>query len=70
MTRLKHLMIKHGLTVRDGAFLAGCTARMVEHWRSGKYPAPRPFLLVLEALDENRIDIAWLLSKLERLKND
>ena len=64
MTRIKHLMTKNGLTVRDGALLAGCTTRMVEHWRSGKYPAPRPFLLVLEALDENRIDIAWLLSKL------
>lgn len=60
MTDLKTLMQKHNIRHKDLAFITGRTERAVHQWVHGIRPLPRSTELLLEALDEGRIDEAWL----------
>ena len=60
MTPIKHLMMRHSLTVADLAVISGKSTRIIEYWRSGDWPTPRYILIILAALDESKIDIDWL----------
>jgi hypothetical protein len=65
MTPIKAQMIRLGLTVRDAALLTGSTTRTVELWRAGSNPTPRAVTLLLNALEQGKIDIDWLAQQLE-----
>jgi hypothetical protein len=60
MTPIKRLMLRHGLTVADLAVISGKSHRIIEYWRSGDWPAPRYILIILAALNEDKIDMDWL----------
>lgn len=54
------------LTVADVAILAKTTRRAVEKWRAGIHPVPQSLVLVLDALQEGKIDMEWLAKKISR----
>ena len=54
----------HGITADDLATISGKTTRQVRSWLSGAFPVPRMLALILIALDEDRIDGRWLVSKI------
>lgn len=63
--RLTALNIRH----KDLAFITGRTERAVHHWVYGIRPLPRCADLLLTAIEDGRIDEAWLASKLARHLN-
>jgi len=58
--QLRQRMQDAGLTVADIASICGTTRRAVEKWRSGEHPCPRLLMLILTALDQNKIDVDWI----------
>lgn len=60
MTDLQTLLRKHNIRHKDLAFITGRTERAVHQWVYGIRPLPRSTELLLEALDDGRIDEAWL----------
>jgi transcriptional regulator with XRE-family HTH domain len=64
MTDLQATLDRHNIRQKDLAFITGCTTRSVYNWLTGHRPRPRSAALLLQALDEGRIDEAWLASKL------
>ncbi len=54
--RLTKLNIRH----KDLAFITGRTERAVHQWVHGIRPLPRSTELLLDAIEEGRIDEAWL----------
>jgi hypothetical protein len=69
ITNLQSLMTKHNIRHKDLAFITGRTERAVHQWVYGIRPLPRSTALLLQALDDGRIDEAWLASKLARHLN-
>lgn len=69
MNDLQALLDKHRIRHTDLAFISGRTIRAVNHWVYGRHPLPRSLELLLAALDEGKIDEAWLASKLSRHLN-
>ena len=66
MTNLQEMLDKHNIRQKDLAFITGCTTRAVFNWLTGVRPLPRATELLLEALDEGRIDEKWLAEKLAK----
>lgn len=64
MTDLQSILDRHNIRQKDLAFITGCTTRSVYNWVQGRRELPRAASLLLQALDEGRIDEAWLASKL------
>ena len=60
--RLTKLNIRH----RDLAFITGRTIRAVHQWVYDIRPLPRSTDLLLQALEDGRIDEKWLASKLSQ----
>lgn len=54
--RLTKLNIRH----KDLAFITGRTERAVHQWVHGIRPLPRSTELLLDAIEDGRIDEAWL----------
>lgn len=61
-TRLTRLNIRH----KDLAFITGRTERAVHHWVYGVRPLPRCADLLLTALEDGRLDEAWLAAQLAK----
>ena len=66
MTDLQSFLDRHKIRHKDLAFITGCTTRSVVNWLAGVRPLPRATDLLLQALDEGRIDEKWLAEKLAR----
>jgi transcriptional regulator with XRE-family HTH domain len=66
MTNLQEILDRHNIRQKDLAFITGCTTRSVFNWLTGVRPLPRATELLLEALDEGRIDEKWLAEKLAK----
>jgi hypothetical protein len=66
MDNLQTTLDRHNIRQKDLAFITGCTTRSVFNWITGARPLPRSTELVLEALDEGRIDEKWLAEKLAK----
>lgn len=64
-TALKASMARNGLTVADLSLLTGSSTRMVEYWRSGRWPPPQWLTIILAAMDDGLITIDWLVAKLK-----
>ena len=64
MRNLQAFLDDHSIRHKDLAFITGCTTRSVFNWITGRRDLPRSASLLLQALDEGRIDEAWLASKL------
>ena len=60
--RLTKLNIRH----KDLAFITGRTERAVHHWVYGIRPLPRCADLLLTALEDGRLDEAWLAGQLSK----
>jgi DNA-binding transcriptional regulator YiaG len=57
---LRSWLKRHGLVQSDLALICGVTERCVRRWVSGQSAAPQMLLLLMQAVDDGRIDIAWL----------
>jgi len=66
MTDLQALLDKHNIRHADLAFISGRTIRAVNHWVYGRHPLPRSVELLLAALEDGRIDEAWLAKQLSK----
>lgn len=64
MTNLQDILDRHNIRHKDLAYITGCTTRSVYNWVQGRRELPRSASLLLQALDEGRIDEAWLAAKL------
>ena len=64
MIDMQALLDKHNIRHKDLAFLSGYTIRAVGQWKAGERPLPRSVELLLLAIDDGRIDEAWLAEKL------
>ena len=56
MTDLQSILDRHNIRQKDLAFITGCTTRSVYNWVQGRRELPRAASLLLQALDEGRID--------------
>lgn len=65
MTNLQAVLDRHNIRHKDLAFITGRTIRAVGTWVSGARPVPRSIELLLAALEDGRIDEAWLAGKLK-----
>jgi hypothetical protein len=65
MTDLQAMLDRHNIRQKDLAFITGCTTRSVFNWLTGVRPLPRATDLLLQALDEGKIDETWLAGKLK-----
>jgi hypothetical protein len=65
---ISDLVTKLGMSQEDLSAISGRNTRSVRSWLSGAIPAPRSVVLILIALDENRIDFPWLVAKLKQEK--
>jgi hypothetical protein len=65
MRNLQSFLDAHNIRHKDLAFITGCTTRSVFNWITGHRPLPRSTELLLQALEEGRIDEAWLAEKLK-----
>jgi hypothetical protein len=65
MRNLQAFLDRHSIRHKDLAFITGCTTRSVFNWITGCRDLPRATGLLLQALDEGKIDEAWLAEKLK-----
>jgi plasmid maintenance system antidote protein VapI len=65
MTNLQSFLDRHNIRHKDLAFITGRTERAVYNWIQGRRELPRSTALLLQALDENKIDEEWLATKLK-----
>ena len=65
MTDLQAFLDRHDIRHKDLAFITGCTTRSVFNWITGRRALPRATSLLLQALDEGKIDEVWLAGKLK-----
>lgn len=63
---IKDIANRLGMSQEDLSAISGRNTRSVRSWLSGAIPAPTSVLLILIALDENRIDFHWLAAKLKQ----
>jgi hypothetical protein len=59
-TNLRVWLKRHGLVQSDLALICGVTERCVRMWVSGCTAIPKTLLLLMQAVDDGKIDIAWL----------
>jgi hypothetical protein len=64
MKDLQTILDRHNIRHKDLAFMAGYTIRAVGQWKAGERPVPRSVQLLLQAIEDGRIDEAWLAEKL------
>lgn len=64
MTNLQEILDRHNIRHKDLAFMCGYTIRAVGQWKAGERPVPRSVQLLLQAIEEGRIDETWLADKL------
>lgn len=64
--QLTDIMTRLNLSREDVASIAGKTTRQVYSWTSGLFSVPRSVALVLHALDDGKIDVPWVVSKLKK----
>jgi len=57
---LRSWLKRHGLVQSDLALICGVTERCVRMWVSGCTAIPKTLLLLMQAVDDGKIDIAWL----------
>lgn len=55
-TWLTHYRLMHA----DLALICGVSERCVRFWVSGARPMPKTLLLLMQAVDDGRIDLDWL----------
>jgi hypothetical protein len=65
MTNFQDILDRHNIRHKDLAFMAGYTIRAVGQWKAGQRPVPRSVQLLLYAIEDGRIDEAWLAEKLK-----
>jgi len=65
MNNLQAFLDRHNIRHKDLAFITGRTERAVYNWIQGRRELPRSTALLLQALDENKIDEEWLATKLK-----
>jgi hypothetical protein len=66
--RLMELVRKHGLTATDLGWVCGAGEKAAHRWLRGEVGAPGALYVLLLALDEGRIDIAWLAKKAHSMR--
>jgi len=64
MRDFQQILDRHNIRHKDLAFMAGYTIRAVGQWKAGERPVPRSVQLLLQAIEDKRIDEAWLADKL------
>lgn len=64
--KLIELMSRHGLSREDLASISGKSVRQVYSWTSGIFSVPRSVAIVLYALEEGKIDPAWIIHAIRR----
>jgi len=64
MRDFQQILDRHNIRHKDLAFMAGYTIRAVGQWKAGERPVPRSVQLLLQAIEDKRIDEAWLAEKL------
>jgi hypothetical protein len=64
MRDFQQILDRHNIRHKDLAFMAGYTIRAVGQWKAGERPVPRSVQLLLQAIEDGRIDEAWLADKL------
>ena len=55
-------MTELDLSITDVALVGGTSRRAVEKWRSGEHPVPRAIALILDAMQDGKIDGDWLIN--------
>jgi len=63
---LVKIMDRQELLQKDVGFLTGVTERQVRHWVSGKSRIPRSAGLLLKAVDNNLVNINWILTEITK----
>lgn len=53
-------MSRHGLVQTDVAMICGVSDRSVRSWVSGQHAIPQPVFLLMQAVDDGRVDLGWL----------
>ena len=59
-------MTELDLSITDVALVGGTSRRAVEKWRSGQHPVPRTIALILDAMQDGKIDGDWLIDWLSQ----
>jgi len=65
MRDFQQILDRHNIRHKDLAFMAGYTIRAVGQWKAGERPVPRSVQLLLQAIEDGRIDESWLADKLK-----
>ena len=53
-------LVRHGLFQSDMAQICGVTTKTIQNWLRGRQAIPRPVALIVMALDEGALSLAWL----------
>lgn len=61
---------RHGLRQSDVAMIGGVTTRAASDWCRGVTPPPQSFRLLMQAVDDGLVPLAWLAGAIGRLGSD
>ena len=64
------IMSRHKLSRADIAAISGKSPRQVFSWEKGIFAVPRTVSLILQALDEGKVDSKWLIAKIHKENMD
>ena len=65
MKDLQDFLYRHEIRHKDLAFMTGRSERTVHNWIYDSHPLPRSVELLLEAINDGKIDERWLAKKLK-----
>ena len=58
---LKHCVKRSGMTRSDLSRLSGRSPRQATSWLTGVAPVPRSVAIIVRAINEKRVPLAWLM---------
>lgn len=64
---LRQWMERHGLVQGDVALMCGVSDRSVRSWVSGQHAIPQSVTLLMQAVDDGKVDLGWLAETISKI---